>query len=347
MCISPNFIWVQAGPGYEKQTVSCRQCWRCRKNKVNDYVGRSLCEAAYSVATASITLTYAPRSDFADKVLHPIHFQKFIRSLRRRGHHVRYLVAGEYGERKGRAHFHAILFFKNAPPQIPNKKNTHIAAWPHGHVFCDWDADEKALRYVCKYILKDVSGARDEKRPISEGWFSLSKKPALGHEFFMDKAEQVKQLRVIPRGFTYLPPGGKPGVEYLMTGATRRDYLNAITQDPAAMKAASEWVVRTFDSIKKARDIANGQYPSLDAFMQQLQEEQEKARPKRATIVKAFLDTYCLRDVASQYGDDQQPLVSKQEFHKWLDALDAGLRLTGDWTGRQPPENAEPPSGPS
>ncbi|XZQ27849.1 rolling circle replication-associated protein [Rhodobacter capsulatus] len=242
---------------------------------MNDYVARALAEASVSAVTATVTLTYAPRDDLADKVLHPRHFQLFMKLLRRAGHKVRYLVAGEYGDLRGRAHFHALLFqhllpleryrcsdgqVYDLPPdqfsdlsvidrvqrglpavynpghlfdpqtsqpfsrQIPQKRMVHIREWPHGHIKVDWSASEKSARYVCKYLLSDNK---------NNAWFSLSKKPALGAAWFARKAALARELGVLPSSFEYLPPGGSRNKTYLMTGATRRDYLDAITQDDA------------------------------------------------------------------------------------------------------------------
>lgn len=265
MCINPSYVWVQRGPKWEQQPVACRQCWRCRKNRVNDYVARSMAEAAYSSVVATVTLTYAPRDDLADKILCPRHFQLFMKLLRRAGHKVRYLVAGEYGSLKGRAHFHAILFFQRLEPladrgavpaygvpgpfcrEIPQKDMVHIREWPHGHVTVDWSADERAIRYVCKYLLADDK---------NNAWFSLSKKPALGAAFFADKARQAVEMGVLPSSFNYLPPGGSRETAYLMTGASRRDYLNAITTDPARRPEMSEWVQKTFDKLQRQAAVA-------------------------------------------------------------------------------------------
>lgn len=228
-----------------------------------------MCEAATSAHVCTLTLTYAPRDDFADKILQPSHFQLFIKRLRRRGHKVRYLVAGEYGGLKGRAHFHAILFFSainddcmaqapwfnsahiNDPEssnpfslQIPQKRMSHIREWPHGHITADWSASEKSAKYVCKYLLAD------EKH---NAWFSLSKKPTIGHEWFMQKAAKARELGVLPSTFEYLPPGGTKGKPYLMTGATRREYLNAITQDESLRWRMSEWIQKTFDKYARQR----------------------------------------------------------------------------------------------
>lgn len=263
MCINPSYVWVQRGPKWEQQPVACRQCWRCRKNRVNDYVARALAEASSSAFTATVNLTYAPRDDLADKVLHPLHFQLFMKLLRRAGHKVRYLVAGEYGKLNDRAHFHALLFFQHLEPrgdrgpvpaygtrdapfcrEIPHKRMVHIREWPHGHITVDWSASEKSARYVCKYLLSDDK---------NNAWFSLSKKPTLGHAFFARKAALARELGVLPSTFEYMPPGGSKGKSYLMTGATRRDYLDAITQDEADRGKMSEWVQKTFDKAQLRR----------------------------------------------------------------------------------------------
>lgn len=310
MCINPNTIWVLRGPKHEKQEVACRQCWRCRQNRVNDYVARSMAESYVSAHTCCVTLTYAPRNDLADKVLHPRHFQLFMKLLRRRGHKIRYLVAGEYGDLKSRAHFHAILFIESMAPseagdkvaaygspapfslQIPSMQMVHILEWPHGHVTVDWSANENAVRYVCKYLL-----ASDK----NNAWFSLSKKPALGNAWFLQKAAIARELGVLPHSFNYLPPGGSKERPYMMIGATRRDYLNAITQDPSLRGRMSEWVQRTFDKHHRARVIAalEAQPPEvlIQAFADRRQDKQVQAdvvklfeRLKLTDLLQALLD---------------------------------------------------------
>lgn len=218
-----------------------------------------------------VNLTYAPRDDLSDKMINKRHFQLFMKLLRNAGHKVRYLVAGEYGDEKGRAHFHAILFFSHLEPlgergivprykddypsgysqddapfcrEIPHKRMIHIREWPHGHMTCDWSASEQSARYVCKYLLADNK---------NNAWFSLSKKPALGSAWFAKKAERAREYGVLPSSFEYLPPGGNKKRPYLMTGASRRDYLNAITTDLSRRGAMSDWVQKTFDKHERER----------------------------------------------------------------------------------------------
>lgn len=296
MCITPSFVWVERGPKWEQQPVGCKSCWRCKENRVNDYVGRAMAEVSTSQCSATVTLTYAPRDDLADKVLTPHHFQLFIKQLRNAGHLVRYLVAGEYGELKARAHFHAILFFKHVAPsstgeipgfntidapfcrEIPQKRICHIREWPHGHIKCDWSSDEASARYVCKYLLADNK---------NNAWFSLSKKPPLGAAWFAKKAELARTHGVLPSSFEYRPPNSASEKVFLMSGATRRDYLNAITVDASRRSAMSEWVQKSFDKYQKARwlDEINSQPPEV--FFAALRERLSFSESETDKVIRA------------------------------------------------------------
>lgn len=240
MCMSPNHIWQDKGNGYEQIPVPCKTCSLCRSNRLNDYIGRCLCELATSDWAKAVTLTYrpgpdgGPRDDLAEVVFNPQHVRQFIMNLRNSGLKIRYLITGELGEKKGRVHYHAILFGKGPLPRVSIKKKqqrysplweegrTHVDAWPHGHVFVDSKVDQKSIRYVCKYILKDWDK--------TETWFTCSKKPSLGTEWFERKADRAVADDVMPRSFEYAPPGGTPGKNYMITGATRRNYLLRILE---------------------------------------------------------------------------------------------------------------------
>ena len=287
MCQSPSFVWVKRGPEWVQVPVPCDRCWSCRENYVSDWVGRCLCEASVSEVSCTLSLTYAtPKDplDFKHRVVNPHHYQLFMKRLRKAGHKVRYLVAGEYGDLYDRAHFHAIMFFKVLEPsgkpapylldrqaflddpskafpfsrEIPQEEMVHISEWPHGHIQVDWSCTDKSIRYCCEY-LNPQAGKKT-------GWFSMSKKPPLGFDWFAAKAERNREFGVFPSSFEYLPPGGKPGKVYLMTGATRRDYMNMITTDRADRGRMSKWVRATFDKLERQAfvDAADSGKPWAD-----------------------------------------------------------------------------------
>jgi len=275
---------------------------------MNDFVGRSLCEAHYARWTLTLTLTYRNRTDDAEKYITPRHFQDFIRSLRKRGHVVRYLVAGEVGK-KGRAHFHCLLFGYSDPPEIPQHKRTWIDAWPHGHIWADWSGSEKSVRYVCKYMLKD---ALDKE--CSESWLSMSKKPMLGWIYIQERAKKLAEMAVMPNDFNYRPPGASSDRRYMMTGATRREFMRAVRDRMIELgtwrpERLNEWARKTL--LKLEKHDALRRYNAA-ADMAALKEELDRTR-------NAVVDTWVSNDFQSDYPES--------EFHTWLRREVQAIRL--------------------
>lgn len=213
--------------------IPCRKCSHCAEQRVTDWVGRCYAESKTAVATNSLTLTYGRdeqgNSDhFRAAWLTYSDMQKYFKRLRRDGYQFRYLVAGEYGSTKGRAHWHAIMFWAGKVP--PHKLTTsdhdkhfwHDEYWPHGHQI--WKkAHEKSVRYVCKYIQKDVG--KEEQQAI----FRMSKKPPIGHDFFRQLAMRYVEAGLAPQDMTYSFPevkgkDGKPR-KFYMGETTLRNYL--------------------------------------------------------------------------------------------------------------------------
>lgn len=216
MCVSLKRLWKEVAPVPTELLAPCGQCWRCRSNELNDVIGRCLCEAFSADWSLALTLTYRDQADLAHKVVRPDHAQDFIRALRDRRHVVRYFIAGEYGETKGRAHFHALLFGFGRPLEgVAQRERSWIDAWPHGHVFGDWGVDRKSARYAVKYLLKDLGGQ----------WDSRSKVPVLGTAFAREFAREYVRHGIVPRTLNYMPPGGRTGVKYALTGAAEREFM--------------------------------------------------------------------------------------------------------------------------
>lgn len=229
MCINPG----QLPDGTE---IACRKCWQCHENKVNDWVGRCLAESKTSHASYSITLTYGRDDD--GNVDHAraawltySDVQKFFKHLRADGYKFRYLVAGEYGSLKGRAHWHAILFFEGRTP--PHELSTVSAKrftnkyWPHGYQH--WEEPSAAsIRYVCKYIQKDMG--KEER----QGHLAMSKKPPLGDMFFRMLAQEYVENGLAPQNPTYQFPEvrDKKGriQQFRITGTTLRNFIEYYKQ---------------------------------------------------------------------------------------------------------------------
>lgn len=148
MCIRPNTLDC----GTE---VGCRECWQCRKRRVNDLVGRCIAESKFSQKTYAITLTYKPSEGVNAVTLIYKDVQDFLKRLRKK-YKCRYIVTGEYGSAKGRAHWHIIVFFKDKCPEVDQNKRVQWKYWPHGLVYFQ-EPDWKGFEYCLKYVLKDQS----------------------------------------------------------------------------------------------------------------------------------------------------------------------------------------------
>lgn len=233
MCINPAVL-------ANGQSVACHKCWQCVRRKIDDWTGRCIAESQTSVATHSVTLTYG-RDDVYGAVDHVraavltySDVQRYFRAFRdfrsekvSKGFSLRYFVVGEYGSMKGRAHWHAILFWGGPLwPYRPLNRNIDCPMWPHGH--SHWqNATPEAVRYVTKYIAKEVES---EERQYHKG---LSRMPPLGDKYFRQLAQQYVEQRLAPQDLFYdfdesRDRNGKK-IQYMMQGKTRENFLNYFT----------------------------------------------------------------------------------------------------------------------
>lgn len=213
MCLAPVLV-PGDGTARPDVLVGCRHCWQCERDRVDDWVGRCIAESRTSSQTLAVTLTYGEDQPNAHVLVYS-DFQKFMKRLRNAGHNVRYIVAGEYGSKRGRAHWHAILFFSDAGPQHvthrpklgekvkgvfidrgSKRDRFHWKHWAHGFVLVQ-RPDYGAFRYVLKYVLKD-QGAE-----VRAGHFAMSKKPPIGSAFFEKLAASYVESGLSPQDPTY------------------------------------------------------------------------------------------------------------------------------------------------
>lgn len=198
MCVNPRRL----NNGAE---VACRECWQCRSNWINDWVGRCIAESQTARACHSVTLTYGP--DSSGRVDHEraalltySDVQKYMKRLRRNGFPLKFFAVGEFGSAKGRAHWHAILFWQDAVPEHQLGQRFNERHWPHG--FSHWDkVNAHSVRYVCKYINKD---ARDTERQRN---VAMSKFPPIGSDYFAALARRYVDQGLAPRDPSYSFPG--------------------------------------------------------------------------------------------------------------------------------------------
>lgn len=233
MCIAP--ITLETG-----HLVGCRKCWQCVQRKVDDWVGRNIAESMTAKAAHVVTLTYGPNWRMWEptwgepdhpraRMLTYSDVQGTLKRLRNNGYPVRIFSAGEYGSERRRAHWHVIMYWQDRVPEIGElRRNVDWEYWREGHVY--WDKPKPAaIRYACKYILKDPGDGEQQ------GHLMMSKKPPLGAAYFRQVAQQYVTDRLCPQSPFYsfdgvkrapVKGGPKEKVQFVMTGATLDLFCN-------------------------------------------------------------------------------------------------------------------------
>jgi len=241
MCIAPTKL----DDGTE---VGCRECWQCRKRRVNDYVGRCIAESKFSKKTYAVTLTYDGDQGVNAVTLIYKDVQNFLKRLRKK-HKCRYIVTGEYGSAKGRSHWHIILFFKDSWPEVTANKRVDWKYWTHGFSYFQ-EPDWKGFEYCLKYVLKDQTSRQ------SDSHLAMSKKPPLGHEFFQQLAKQHVEQALAPQTYFYkfgdVRDYKNREKRFMMQGKTRENFMETFVnewEDKYSHEPLSELVTDYYDDI--------------------------------------------------------------------------------------------------
>lgn len=146
-----------------------------------------------------ITLTYNKENLPEDNSLHKEHLQKFFKRLRKSlgDKKIKYFACGEYGEKKKRPHYHAIVFglsVMEAMEQLP-------LTWKLGF-FDIQPVYFESCKYVTGYVMKKYNGEKAKQeygdRQIPFRLSSLG----LGKEFALNNRDNlIENGGYLYRGF--------------------------------------------------------------------------------------------------------------------------------------------------
>lgn len=151
--------------------VPCGQCTGCRFARARSWAVRCMHEASMHQQSCFITLTYDNAHLPPGGTLVKWHFVNFMKRLRKRfGSGIRFYMCGEYGEKLGRPHYHAILFgldfhdrelFKNVRGNKLYLSRSLQKLWPFGFSSVG-NLTFQSAAYVARYVMKKVTGKRAE-----------------------------------------------------------------------------------------------------------------------------------------------------------------------------------------
>lgn len=179
-------------------------------------------------------LVYRPEEGVWIPTLVKSHVTSWLRSVRRKATHyglpARYFLAGEYGEKKLRPHYHAILFGIG-----PTWRSIFERSWEHG--FQSWyPANARCMAYVAKYCLKhgkdpELDLIADPETRVSEPPFrKTSRGPAIGHALAPKIADAVcrpGRPQDLLRAEKWISGSQKIGKDSYPIDRTIRDYVDS------------------------------------------------------------------------------------------------------------------------
>lgn len=183
--------------------VPCGQCIGCRMKRAQEWAIRCVKEAQGYRENSFITFTYSDLNLPYGGSLDPRDFTLFMKRLRKRIHpqKIRFFQCGEYGEKLGRPHHHA-LFFGYRPPdlkihRVDGDKRLYVSPlidelWGKGHTYVG-DITVESAQYCAKYILKKVTGdaAKDHYGHRLPEYITMSRRPGIAREWIEKYYPQV------------------------------------------------------------------------------------------------------------------------------------------------------------
>ncbi|UIB81376.1 replication initiator protein [Flyfo microvirus Tbat2_88] len=363
MCNSPNKL-------SDGSLVACRKCGQCRSNRIDEWVGRCIAESKTSVATTSLTLTYGrdengEESHVRAAILTYSDVQKFAKQMRNRGYPFRYLITGEHGSKKGRAHWHGLLFWQEQVPThlydygnnswFRGKRETAIAVpvewgkrfnepcWVHG--YSHWQPvrnghEQGSIAYACKYINKDVDD------PHAQSKLAMSKLPPIGSEYFIRRAQKFVDERIAPQDPFYQFPGEarrKNGniVNFMLRGKIGEIFCEAFVRKWAEQVGGhmphSDYIEEYLDR-KTRKEAGDYQYQGGGRFIRM--PSAELLRPERRWPMNppfGFTDA----DIEFDYWKNCPRVRVGEGAFKWFYSNEKGMR---GWRSEAPKDVAAPQS---
>lgn len=163
--------------------VPCGRCPACRRRKQNEWAFRCMEEAKDSRLTCFITLTYdddhLPFSGLGEATLVKHHLQKYFKDLRYWLGDIRYYACGEYGDKFGRPHYHALLFY-NGVKSFDDVSKILTDRWIYGISDVQNGVTPANAKYCCKYSMKSLGFDYGDCLPP---FALMSRRPGIGKKF--------------------------------------------------------------------------------------------------------------------------------------------------------------------
>lgn len=148
--------------------IPCNNCMGCKLERSRQWAIRMMHESKLYDSNCFLTLTYSDENVPINYSLDLRHLQLFIKRLRKAlPHKIRFYACGEYGDLKGRPHYHAIMFNYDPPDKKPHtviNGKLHYSSealsslWGLGFATTA-DVTHASCAYVARYVTKKIKTA--------------------------------------------------------------------------------------------------------------------------------------------------------------------------------------------
>lgn len=269
VCTNPNYLWLknhhpinfqewheQNQANWNKGSfhrekdrycvqVPCNKCLGCRLDHANMWSNRMYIEAKQWKHNMFVTLTYDNEHLPTDRKLHKKDIQDFLKRLRyyykgiqewenpkngKQERPIRYFCCGEYGDKRGRPHYHMALFNLTMPDLKfyklgKNGDKLYYSAelkkiWGKGFVIIG-ELTQRSACYIARYVQKKAGVHTSSKvykhyfdteeqkykkklinkigaKPCEEEFILMSTGVGLGRQWWEENKEFAKKWQYIP-----------------------------------------------------------------------------------------------------------------------------------------------------
>lgn len=215
-------------PGVKGLSLPCGCCIGCKLERARQWAVRIMHEAKMHDDNSFITLTYSDENLPKDGSLSVVTCQLFLKRLRARlaPKRVRFFLCGEYGEKYGRPHYHAIIFgedfsrdrvslskslrFSGSSDFVGYSSEFLSETWGLGLVHVG-DVSFESAAYVANYATKKILTNREDEAKRLCGrkseFLLMSRRPGIGRSWIERYYSDVFPAdEVVVRGRRCRPP---------------------------------------------------------------------------------------------------------------------------------------------
>lgn len=153
----------------EALSLPCGRCIGCKLERSRQWAIRLMHENELHEESSFITLTFDEKNLPEGGSLDVGIVQRFLKRLRKRlaPRRIRFFLCGEYGDRFGRPHYHAVIFGYSFPDKVKLSSGSSTLSYSKelsdiwGFGLCSvGDVTFESASYVASYVTKKITGEK-------------------------------------------------------------------------------------------------------------------------------------------------------------------------------------------